>query len=148
VVVLARAGDAEGVLRELALRIKGVLGDLCVPLLPLNLDVVRRNLIAVGEIVIDQGAHRVTVSGDEVSLTRLEFKLLVALAERRDRVCSRRGLLGEVWSTHVRQRTVDIHVTRLRKKLKSAGRFIQTVRGAGYRFGGRSRRDPPRIFAG
>ena len=71
-----------------------------------------------------------------MSLTALEFKLLVTLTERRDRVQARGTLLTDVWSidAEVASRTVDTHVKRLRDKLGSAGRFIETVRGVGYRF--------------
>jgi DNA-binding winged helix-turn-helix (wHTH) protein len=78
----------------------------------------------------------VTVNGEEVSLTALEFKLLVTLTERRDRVQARGTLLSDVWAidAEIASRTVDTHVKRLRDKLGTAGRFIETVRGVGYRF--------------
>jgi two-component system phosphate regulon response regulator PhoB len=93
-------------------------------------------VLDIGELRIDREAHRVTVNGDEVSLTALEFKLLVTLIERRDRVQGRGTLLNDVWSidSEVASRTVDTHVKRLRDKLGPAGRFIETVRGVGYRF--------------
>ena len=92
--------------------------------------------LEVGELRIDQAAHRVTVAGEEVALTALEFKLLVTLVERRDRVQARGTLLTDVWALHgdIASRTVDTHVKRLRDKLRTAGRFIKTVRGIGYRF--------------
>jgi two-component system phosphate regulon response regulator PhoB len=66
----------------------------------------------------------------------MEFNLLVTLIERRDRVQPRAALLSDVWGVdpHTTTRTVDTHVKRLRGKLGRAGRFIQTVRGVGYRF--------------
>jgi two-component system phosphate regulon response regulator PhoB len=75
-----------------------------------------------------------------VVLTALEFKLLVTLTERRDRVQARGTLLSDVWSmdSEIASRTVDTHVKRLRDKLGTAGRFIQTVRGVGYRFSERA----------
>lgn len=93
-------------------------------------------LIEVGELRIDLEAHRVTVGTEEIALTALEFKLLVTLIERRGRVQARGTLLADVWSIRgdVMSRTVDTHVKRLRDKLGSAGRFIKTVRGVGYRF--------------
>jgi DNA-binding winged helix-turn-helix (wHTH) protein len=132
IMILASSRDAEGTLRELALRIEDLLGDHSVPIAQGP----RRKLMTVGELVIDEDAHRVTVGGEEVSLTGLEFKLLVALTERRERVYARTELLSDVWGSNVlnRTRTVDTHVKRLRDKLKSAGRFIETVRGVGYRF--------------
>jgi two-component system phosphate regulon response regulator PhoB len=95
-----------------------------------------QRVIDAGELRIDREAHRVTVGGEEVSLTALEFKLLVTLTERKDRVQARGTLLTDVWSidAEVASRTVDTHVKRLRDKLGSAGRFIETVRGVGYRF--------------
>ena len=77
-----------------------------------------------------------TVGADEIALTALEFKLLVTLVERRDRVQGRGTLLSDVWAmdAEIASRTVDTHVKRLRDKLGTAGRFIETVRGVGYRF--------------
>jgi two-component system phosphate regulon response regulator PhoB len=85
---------------------------------------------------IDPLAHRVWVDDKEVLLTTLEFKLLVTLFERQNRVQTRHALLSDVWGIEadITSRTVDTHVKRLREKLDSAGRFIETVRGVGYRF--------------
>jgi two-component system phosphate regulon response regulator PhoB len=95
-----------------------------------------QRVIEVAELRIDKDAHRVTVGAEEVSLTALEFKLLVTLIERRDRVQGRGTLLSDVWAmdSEIASRTVDTHVKRLRDKLGTAGRFIETVRGVGYRF--------------
>lgn len=88
---------------------------------------------------IEKYAHRVLVSSREVTLTNLEFRLLVTLADRRDHVHTRASLLIDVWGLHPgsRTRTVDTHVRRLRSKLGSAGALIQTVHGVGYRFSDR-----------
>jgi two-component system, OmpR family, phosphate regulon response regulator PhoB len=85
---------------------------------------------------VDVERHKVKVAGREVSLTALEMRLLVDLMERRGRVQSREALLDRVWgySSFVTTRTVDTHVKRLREKLAEAGAFVETVRGAGYRF--------------
>jgi len=93
-------------------------------------------VIEVQELRIDRDAHRVTVGGNEIPLPLLQFKLLVALAERRGRVQSRSVLLREVWGIRetTPTRTVDTHVKRLRDRLRGAGRFIQSIRGVGYRF--------------
>jgi two-component system, OmpR family, phosphate regulon response regulator PhoB len=95
-----------------------------------------QRVIEVAELRIDKDAHRVTVGAEEVPLTALEFKLLVTLIERRDRVQGRGTLLSDVWAmdSEIASRTVDTHVKRLRDKLGTAGRFIETVRGVGYRF--------------
>ncbi len=89
-----------------------------------------------GMLRVDRGAHRVWVNGLEVELTALEFKLLLTLHDRRNRVQTRDALLSDVWKidADVTTRTVDTHVKRLREKLGSAGIYVQTVRGVGYRF--------------
>jgi two-component system phosphate regulon response regulator PhoB len=71
-----------------------------------------------------------------VELTPTEYRLLVALLERRGRVQSRQQLLQSAWDVHVRieTRTVDMHIQRLRSKLGDAGDHIETARGFGYRF--------------
>jgi DNA-binding winged helix-turn-helix (wHTH) protein len=88
------------------------------------------------ELCIDRKARRVTVDGDEAPLTFLEFELLSHLVQNREHVHSRGDLLREVWGIDetTRTRTVDTHIKRLRNKLRRAGRFIQCVRGAGYRY--------------
>lgn len=89
-----------------------------------------------GVLRIDRNAHRAWVEGSEVELTALEFKLLVTLYERRNRVQTRAALLDEVWGidAELTTRTVDTHVKRLREKLGAARDYIETVRGVGYRF--------------
>ena len=89
-----------------------------------------------GVLRVDRGAHRIWVEGQEVELTALEFKLLLTLHDRRNRVQTRDALLSDVWKidADVTTRTVDTHVKRLREKLGQAGIYIQTVRGVGYRF--------------
>jgi two-component system, OmpR family, phosphate regulon response regulator PhoB len=113
--------------RELMLRIEAVLR---------RGKISEQRVVEVAELHIDKDAHRVTVGGEEVALTALEFKLLVTLIERRDRVQARGTLLSDVWAmdAEIASRTVDTHVKRLRDKLGTAGRFIETVRGVGYRF--------------
>ncbi len=92
--------------------------------------------IEFGRLRIDRGAHRVFVDDDEVRLTALEFKLLLKLYDSRNRVQTRTMLLDDVWDieAEVTTRTVDTHIKRLREKIGAAGRYIQTVRGVGYRF--------------
>jgi two-component system, OmpR family, phosphate regulon response regulator PhoB len=91
-----------------------------------------------GCLRIDPHAHRAWVEGKEVELSALEFKLLRALYDRRNRVQSRTALLDSVWgvTADVTTRTVDTHVKRLREKIGSARSYIETVRGVGYRFVG------------
>jgi two-component system phosphate regulon response regulator PhoB len=94
--------------------------------------------IEFGCLTVDRAAHRVWVSGQEVELTALEFKLLLTLYQRRDRVQTRATLLDDVWGMRadITTRTVDTHVKRLREKLVDARDYIETVRGVGYRFVG------------
>lgn len=89
-----------------------------------------------GELRIDRDAHRAWVRGEEVQLTALEFRLLLTLFERKNRVQTRGALLENVWGIHanISTRTVDAHVKRLREKLLAARDYIETVRGVGYRF--------------
>jgi two-component system phosphate regulon response regulator PhoB len=92
--------------------------------------------VEFGKLKIDRGAHRIWVDGIEVELTALEFKLLVTLYDRRNRVQTRTALLDDVWGIQadITTRTVDTHVKRLREKLEAARDYVETVRGVGYRF--------------
>ena len=89
-----------------------------------------------GDIVIDGTKHKVTVGGEEISLTFTEFKLLEFMARRPGAVFSRARILDAVLGQDaiVSDRTVDAHIKSLRHKLGPAKDYIQTVRGAGYRF--------------
>jgi len=93
------------------------------------------NKISLGPLNLNLSAHEVSIYGDEILLTALEFKLLKHLAQRRGRVQTRDQLLGDVWgySSEITTRTVDTHIKRLREKLGSEIDFIQTIRGVGYR---------------
>jgi two-component system, OmpR family, phosphate regulon response regulator PhoB len=92
--------------------------------------------IAFGRLRVDREAHRAWVDDREVELTAMEFKLLVTLHDRKNRVQSRAALLDDVWGIEaaITTRTVDTHVKRLREKLGPAGEYVETVRGVGYRF--------------
>ena len=89
------------------------------------------------ELVVDIAKHTVTVGGQNIILTYKEFSLLACLMENAGRAYTREQLLETVWGYDYEggTRTVDVHVQTLRTKLGSAGRFIETVRGVGYRFG-------------
>lgn len=91
--------------------------------------------ITLGLVRIDPDQHQVKVDGRPVVLTRTEFRILLALASARGRVLSRYQLVDEAMgpSTIVTDRTIDVHVAALRRKLGKARRYIQTVRGVGYR---------------
>ncbi|MCG5053597.1 MAG: response regulator transcription factor [Myxococcales bacterium] len=96
---------------------------------------VRRKLV-VGTLEVDVDGHHAFVEGVEIHVSILEMRLLIYLMESRGRVRSREELLSDVWGYKpgVSTRTVDTHVKRLRDKLASAGKLIETVRGMGYRF--------------
>ena len=93
-------------------------------------------VLQFSELTIDVPRHLVTVKRKPVELTTTEFRLLTLLAERRGRVQSRDQLLQDVWhyESSIDTRTVDTHIRRLREKLGLAARFLDTVRGVGYRF--------------
>ena len=96
-----------------------------------------KELLEIDGIRLDPGTCRVTVGEAPVELSPLEFRLLHFFMTHRERVYSRQQLIEQVWDTaHVEDRTVDVHIRRLRKILGPSGhdRFIQTVRSAGYRF--------------
>lgn len=88
------------------------------------------------ELIVDVPRHQVTVKGKSVELTATEFKLLTVLAQRKGRVQSREQLLHDVWEYDnlIDTRTVDTHMRRLREKLGPAAKYLDTVRGVGYRF--------------
>ena len=97
--------------------------------------------IEFGGLSLDPVGHRVQVDGKRLSLAPTEFRLLHFFMNNPDRVYSREQLLDRVWGrgVFVEERTVDVHIRRLRKALaeQAYDRFIQTVRGAGYRFSAR-----------
>ncbi len=115
--------------RELVLRVKGMLR--------------RRQTvepesdhISIGPITVDVPRHVVSINDKPVELTVTEFKLLTNLIQKRGRVVSREQLLRDVWEYDavIDSRTVDTHVGRLRDKLGTVSRYLETVRGVGYRF--------------
>ena len=93
--------------------------------------------VQVGELHLDAATYRVSHQGRELKVGPTEFKLLHFLMKHPERVHTRGSLLDRVWGDHVfiEERTVDVHVKRLRESLGDAGKMIETVRGAGYRLG-------------
>jgi len=91
--------------------------------------------LTIGKLVLDPATHRVSFDERPLKLGPTEFKLLQYLMGHAERVHSRAQLLDKVWGDHVyiEERTVDVHVKRLREALAQAGSMIETVRGAGYR---------------
>jgi two-component system phosphate regulon response regulator PhoB len=86
-------------------------------------------------LVLDPATHRVSFEERPLKLGPTEFKLLQYMMGHAERVHSRAQLLDKVWGDHVyiEERTVDVHVKRLREALAQAGTMVETVRGAGYR---------------
>jgi two-component system phosphate regulon response regulator PhoB len=95
-------------------------------------------VVSAGLLQLDAAGHRVLAAGAEIRLGPTEYRLLHFLMTHPERVYSRAQLLDRVWgaNVYVEERTVDVHVRRLRKALSDAqaDNYIQTVRGAGYRF--------------
>ena len=116
--------------RELILRVKAIL----------KRGVKKSDVVEVerqfGDLKIDVDSHEVHVDSSLIELTALEFRLLRELVDKRGRVQSRDQLLSEVWgyNSDVTTRTVDTHIKRLREKLGSMGKYVQTIRGVGYKF--------------
>jgi two-component system phosphate regulon response regulator PhoB len=98
----------------------------------------KNETVSSGVLTLDSAGHRVSANGNEIKLGPTEYRLLKFLITHPDRVYSRSQLLDRVWgaSVYVEERTVDVHIRRLRKALavEAADAYIQTVRGAGYRF--------------
>jgi two-component system phosphate regulon response regulator PhoB len=91
----------------------------------------------VGELKLDDASHRVSIRGKDIPLGPTEYRLLDFFIQHPERVYSRAQILDRVWggNVYVEERTVDVHIRRLRKALEESGydKIIQTVRGAGYR---------------
>ena len=115
--------------RELVLRVKRLLRAATNP-------EEKSDRVEWKELIIDIPRHQVSVKGRSIDLTATEFKLLTTLAQRRGRVQSREQLLHDVWEYDnlIDTRTVDTHMRRLREKLGGASKYLDTVRGVGYRF--------------
>lgn len=94
--------------------------------------------VEIGGLYLDPATHRVTANGRRLELRPTEFRLLHFFMSHPERVHSRERILNGVWgdNVYVEERTVDVHIRRLRRALTETGhdRLIQTVRGAGYRF--------------
>jgi two-component system phosphate regulon response regulator PhoB len=116
--------------KELMARIKAVIRRVS----PTSLD----DVIEVQGLKLDPVSHRVTTAEQALEMGPTEFRLLHFFMTHPERVYSREQLLDQVWGTnvYVEDRTVDVHIRRLRKAMSLTGhdRFVQTVRGSGYRF--------------
>jgi DNA-binding response OmpR family regulator len=94
-----------------------------------------QEVLSAGGLEVDLTRHLVTLDGNELVLTLMEFKLLVALIKRKGEAQSREILLSDVWDVDksINTRTIDTHITRIREKLGDKGAMIKTVRGLGYK---------------
>jgi DNA-binding response OmpR family regulator len=113
--------------RELVSRVKAVLR---------RVEKIETNIVKLSEnFVIDTDKEKVYVEGKEVKLTPTEFLILNLLASKIGRVCSRERILEEIGKSDedISERTVDVHVVNLRKKLGVASKYIRSIRGRGYR---------------
>jgi DNA-binding response OmpR family regulator len=90
-------------------------------------------VLRAGPIEIDTGRHEARVAGELLVLTRTEFRILQYLIKKPGRVRSRTDILSAIGDSNVLERTVDVHVASLRRKLAQAGDLLETVRGVGYR---------------
>jgi DNA-binding response OmpR family regulator len=102
----------------------------------LDTTIAAREILECGPVRLDSGRHEVTVEGKALQATATEFRLLRALIAADGRVLSRDQLLNATMGegVAVTDRTIDVHVTSLRKKLGRAARWLQTIRGVGYTF--------------
>jgi two-component system phosphate regulon response regulator PhoB len=118
-------------IRELVARVHAVLRRT-------NQDDTENQTLKVNELILEPEFHRVMISDKMIKLGPTEFRLLHYFMKHPERVYSRGQLLNQVWgeTVYVEERTVDVHIRRLRKALAEEGydRYIQTVRSAGYRF--------------
>jgi len=114
--------------RELLARVNALLRRAAAP---------GEEMLEAGELRLDPVGHRVSAGEAEVTLGPTEYRLLKFLLENPERVFTRGQLLDQVWgrNVYIEERTVDVHVRRLRQALEPSGmdRYVQTVRGAGYR---------------
>ena len=116
--------------RELVARINSLLRR--------NQAVVSEDILEAGELSLDPASHRVSIANTPVEIGPTEYRLLAFFLSHQERVYSRDQILDHVWggNVYMDERTVDVHIRRLRKAISLEGhdRFVQTVRGAGYRF--------------
>ena len=117
-------------LREAIMRIKAVLRRTA------NVQPKDSELLQFNGLVVDKAKKKVIIEGKEVNLTKKEFEILILLFQNRDRVFSREDILSHVWKdeVYVLDRTIDVNITRLRKKIGEYGKHIVTRLGYGYCF--------------
>jgi two-component system, OmpR family, phosphate regulon response regulator PhoB len=99
-----------------------------------------RDAVSIGELTLDASTHRVNYRQQELKIGPTEFRLLHYLMKHPERVHTRTQLLDKIWGDHVfiEERTVDVHMRRLRVALGEASELLETVRGVGYRMAARA----------
>ena len=117
-------------LREVIMRVKAVLRRTA------NVQTREQEQLQYRDLVIDIPKKKVTISGEEISLTKKEFEILLLLLQNQGRVFSREDILAKVWhdEVYVLDSTIDVNITRLRKKIGNYGKYIVTRLGYGYCF--------------
>ncbi len=117
-------------LREVIMRVKAVLRRTA------NVQTREQEQLQYRDLVIDIPKKKITISGEEISLTKKEFEILLLLLQNQGRVFSREDILAKVWhdEVYVLDRTIDVNITRLRKKIGNYGKYIVTRLGYGYCF--------------
>ena len=113
-------------LKELMMRIRVIL----------KRENVSNSVISVGEMIVDEDAHTVTIGGKRVDLANKEYELLLYLLKNRGNALTRSAIISKVWGYEYDSddRTLDTHMKLLRKDLGDYGKYITTIRGVGYRF--------------
>ena len=116
-------------IKEVTARVKAVLKRSSSKNIPEKM-----KLIEIGELMIDLNGKNVSLAGRPIQLTKKEFEILTMMAKAPNRIFSREDILGKVWQEdgYVLERTVDVHITRLRKKLGDFGKHIANRSGYGY----------------
>mgnify|MGYP001104682278 FL=1 len=117
-------------LREVIMRVKAVLRRTA------GVQIKEEEQLQYKGLVINIPQKKVTIDGEETSLTKKEFEILLLLVQNKGRVFSREDILAKVWNdeVYVLDRTIDVNITRLRKKIGSYGKYIVTRLGYGYCF--------------
>lgn len=107
-----------------------------------NMDDLNNDILEIDGLTLNSSAHRIQYKGEEIEMGPTEYRLLHFFMQHPEKVYSRTQVLDQVWGDHVyvEERTVDVHIRRLRKVLTPSGldKIIQTVRGTGYRLSGKS----------
>ncbi len=98
--------------------------------------VVRETTISVGEMEMNFDKRTLKIKNKEITLTKKEFEILVLLVKSKGRILTRKDIFNNVWEdiTIVTDRTIDVHITRLRKKMGEYGKYIKSKTGYGYTF--------------